>query len=263
MALRRVWKPVSHYSTGRSAVRLIVLHTTEGAQTNQSLYNWFSNPSAKVSSHVSADNTSRGELFEYVKRNHSAWAQGNYNGVSICIEMCTPAGAANGWSRDTWLSKGVLLDNCAAWIAEEAKAYNIPIVRLNQSQAQGSGRGLCGHVDIQPWDRTDPGRNFPWDVVIAKAKGQAPSTPAPPSGGGQAAPKLSVDYFGRTRNSTVPDVRTWQAKMRDRGWTIGVDQQFGPQSEDVCRKFQREKGLTADGLVGPQTWNMTWSAPVT
>jgi N-acetyl-anhydromuramyl-L-alanine amidase AmpD len=267
MALQRLWRPSPHYSTSRSGVRLIVLHTTEGAQDIESLANWFKNPSSKVSSHVGADNKRQGTIAEYVKRNHSAWAQGNYNGVSICIEMCTPAGAANGWSRDYWLSKqGWLLDTTAAWVAEEARAYGIPIVRLNPSQAQGSGRGLCGHVDIQPRDRTDPGKGFPWDYIIAKATGGKP----PASGGGGtappqtgSAPKLSVDYFGRTRNSTVPDVRTWQAKMRDRGWTIGVDQQFGPQSEDVCRKFQREKGLTADGLVGPQTWSMTWTAPVT
>jgi N-acetylmuramoyl-L-alanine amidase len=230
MALRRVWKPVSHYSTGRSPVRLIVLHTTEGAQTNQSLYNWFSNPSAKVSSHVSADNTSRGELFEYVKRQHSAWAQGNYNGVSICIEMCTPSGAANGWSRDTWLSKGVLLDNCAAWIAEEAKAYNIPIVRLSPSQAQSSGRGLCGHVDIQPQDRTDPGRNFPWDVVIAKAKGQAP-TPTPPAEG-----DLGVSATGVIVNSKLHQACVWSDgrvhyQFESAGWyQVDTDNAFRAKS---------------------------------
>jgi N-acetyl-anhydromuramyl-L-alanine amidase AmpD len=264
MALTRLWRPSPHYSTGRSTVRLIVLHTTEGATTIESLANWFSNPSAKVSSHTGADNHRQGTIAEYVKRHHSAWAQGNYNSVSICIEMCTPAGAANGWSRDYWLSKqGWLLDNTAAWVAEEARAYGIPIVKLTAGQATGGGRGLCGHVDLQPQDRTDPGRGFPWDYIVAKATGGKPPTGAPPPSGGGAAPKMNVSSFGRSHNSGVPDVRTWQAKMRDRGWSIGVDQQFGPQSEDVCKKFQREKGLAVDGVVGPQTWNMTWSAPVT
>jgi N-acetyl-anhydromuramyl-L-alanine amidase AmpD len=265
MAMQRLWRPSPHYSTSRGTVRLIVLHTTEGAQTIESLANWFKNPSAKVSSHVGVDNHQRGVCAEFVKRHHSAWAQGNYNSVSVCIEMCTPAGAANGWSRDYWLSKQVrLLENCAQWVAEEAKAYGIPIVRLSPSQATGGGRGLCGHVDIQPKDRTDPGKGFPWDWVISKAKGQQPSSPAPPSsGGGGQAPPLRVDYFGRSHNSSCPDVRVWQDKMRSRGWSIGVDGQFGPQSEDVCKKFQREKGLAADGKVGPQTWSTTWSAPVT
>ena len=59
------------------------------------------------------------------------------------------------------------------------------------------------------------------------------------------------------------NVRTWQSKMRDRGWSIGVDGCFGPESESVCRSFQAEKGLAVDGDVGPKTWAATWDAPVT
>lgn len=58
-------------------------------------------------------------------------------------------------------------------------------------------------------------------------------------------------------------VKTWQQKMKDRGWSIGVDGCFGPESENVCRQFQVEKGLAVDGDVGPKTWDKTWSAPVT
>jgi hypothetical protein len=58
-------------------------------------------------------------------------------------------------------------------------------------------------------------------------------------------------------------VKTWQDKMRDRGWSLGVDGCYGPESEDVCRQFQAEKGLDADGDVGPKTWDATWNAPVT
>jgi hypothetical protein len=178
MALKRIWYPSPHHSGRSGSVRLVVLHTTEGATTIESLANWFANPAAKVSSHVGADNQRIGTIAEYVRRDRAAWAQGNYNSASICIEMCTPAGAANGWSRDYWLSKqGWLLDNTAAWIAEEARFYGIPVVKLSPSQATGGGRGLCGHVDIQPQDRTDPGRGFPWDYVISKATGGQPAEP--------------------------------------------------------------------------------------
>src|SRR4051794_30278635 len=59
------------------------------------------------------------------------------------------------------------------------------------------------------------------------------------------------------------NVKTWQDKMRDRGWSLSVDGCFGPESETVCRQFQDEKGLTVDGDVGPKTWDATWTAPVT
>jgi hypothetical protein len=58
-------------------------------------------------------------------------------------------------------------------------------------------------------------------------------------------------------------VKTWQQKMKDRGWSLSVDGCYGSQSEGVCRQFQAEKGLTVDGDVGPKTWGATWSAPVT
>jgi predicted chitinase len=89
-----------------------------------------------------------------------------------------------------------------------------------------------------------------------------PAVTTPPPGGGKA-PALSVDYFSTTHNPQVPDVRTWQAQMRARGWGIDADGIFGPKSDAACRSFQREKGLGVDGMVGPETWDAAWTAAVT
>ena len=59
------------------------------------------------------------------------------------------------------------------------------------------------------------------------------------------------------------EVRTWQQQMASRGWKITVDGGYGPASREICILFQQEKGLTADGIVGAQTWDAAWSAPVT
>jgi len=56
---------------------------------------------------------------------------------------------------------------------------------------------------------------------------------------------------------------TWQQQMAKRGWTIAVDDKYGPQSEHVCREFQAEKGLEVDGVVGTITWGAAWTAPIT
>jgi GH25 family lysozyme M1 (1,4-beta-N-acetylmuramidase) len=101
-----------------------------------------------------------------------------------------------------------------------------------------------------------------------------PGPPPPPSGQAPAFPYPATDYLGQPSSdphchsgyyggTDTINVHTWQAKMAQRGWTIIQDGRFGPTSESVCRSFQAEKGLGADGLVGPKTWAATWTAPVT
>lgn len=59
------------------------------------------------------------------------------------------------------------------------------------------------------------------------------------------------------------DVHDWQQRMADRGWHLDVDGWFGLATDRVCRQFQTEKGIGADGIVGPVTWTEAWTAPVT
>lgn len=58
-------------------------------------------------------------------------------------------------------------------------------------------------------------------------------------------------------------VRQFQAKLRDRGWNISVDGDFGPKTEAIVKQFQKEKKLSVDGLVGPATWRSIFLSPVT
>ena len=263
MALSRIAIPSPNYSSrGGASVRLIVLHTAEGARTYQSLGAFFKNPASGVSSHVGIDDTPN-VVGEYVQRPGKAWTAANANPVAIQAEICAFAA----WSTAEWNSHPMMLSNTAQWVAEEAKAFGIPIVKLTPQQAQSNGRGICQHKDLGSWGggHVDCGPGFPIDRVLQMASGSAPAPappkPTPPPAG--KAPPLHVDYFGRSHNSTVPDVRTWQQQMKNRGWNIGVDGAYGPQSEGVCKQFQAEKKLGVDGLVGPQTWNASWTAPVT
>jgi peptidoglycan hydrolase-like protein with peptidoglycan-binding domain len=86
---------------------------------------------------------------------------------------------------------------------------------------------------------------------------------APAPADTEGVPPLHVDYFGQGHNDTHGDVRTWQQKMSERGWSLDVDGAYGPESEETCREFQTEKGLSINGNVGPDTWEATWRTPVT
>jgi hypothetical protein len=271
MTLNRVRIPSPNYSTrGAATVRLIVIHSSEGAQTYQSLGNFFANPSSGVSSHVGIDNASPGVIGEYVARSGKAWTAAGANPVAVQAECCTPPGASAAWSRYTWLAQTVMMANLAAWVAEEAAAFGIPIVALSPAQAQGSGRGVCQHVDLGSWGggHVDCGPGFPMADVLAMAGGGAgtstpPPGPTPPPPATSPAPPWPGRYLEYPPLMSGPDVAQWQEQMHFRGWTLVVDGVYGPESQDICVEFQTEKHLTVDGIVGPDTWAAAWTAPIT
>jgi GH25 family lysozyme M1 (1,4-beta-N-acetylmuramidase) len=172
--LKRVWIPSPNYSSrSESGVRLIVLHTAEGARTIESLGSFFQG-NVSASSHTGADDKVN-TVGEYVKRPNKSWTQSDFNAAAVSIELC---GFAS-WSTDEWMNNHHnMLDNCAKWIAEEAAYFDIPITKLSASQAQGSGRGVCQHVDLGSagGGHHDCGSGFPMDYVLTLAHGGAAST---------------------------------------------------------------------------------------
>jgi hypothetical protein len=170
--------PSPNYSSrGGAGVRLIVLHTAEGARTIESLGSFFANSNSQVSSQVGADDQ-LGKVGEYVSRSNKAWTQAEFNPVATSIELC---GFAS-WTTGQWKNEHHnMLANCAAWIAEEAAHFAIPITRLSASGAQGSGRGVCQHVDLgsRGGGHHDCGTGFPMDYVLDMARGNVPA-PRPP-----------------------------------------------------------------------------------
>ena len=58
------------------------------------------------------------------------------------------------------------------------------------------------------------------------------------------------------RGSTGNPVRRAQKRLTLGGYdTGGVDGVFGPGTEAAVRRFQGDRGLTVDGVVGPRTWD--------
>ena len=50
-------------------------------------------------------------------------------------------------------------------------------------------------------------------------------------------------------------IRTLQLLLRARGHNLAVDGIFGSVTEAAVKAFQTAKGITADGVVAPQTWS--------
>lgn len=218
MALKRVWIPSPNYSSrGGASVRLIVLHTAEGARTIESLGSFFQGD-VGASSQVGTDNKPN-TVGEYVSRSNKSWTQSEFNPVATSNELC---GFAS-WSESEWRNNNhEMLVNCAKWIAEEAAHFGIPITRLNASQAQGSGRGVCQHVDLgsRGGGHHDCGSGFPMEYVLDMARGEG-------GGGGSTEQE---DEFDMIASALAADgtLHVWNV---------------GPQRESVYLTFQK-KGST-------------------
>ncbi|MFD8595379.1 peptidoglycan-binding protein [Kitasatospora sp. NPDC059646] len=163
------------------------------------------------------------------------------------------------------------------------------VVRAGQTLsgiAAAAGVALAVILGLNPSVAQHPDTIHPGDVITVPAvPGTTPApaqppvqTPPPATPGGGSAGNSGAGSSGSTssapvwpgytfRASSAPrydaNVRRWQQRMADRGWSITVDGYYGPASAAVARAFQAQKGLAVDGLVGPVTWRAAWTARVT
>lgn len=161
-------------SSSRNGANVIWLavHTTEGIMRATALRDW---TTWAGSSHASSDET--GALLTpddgFVPYDRAAWTLRNGNPLSENIEQC---GWAR-WSRAEWLARPALLDATARWLGERSQARGIPLVRLSAADIRARRPGVLGHGDYSAATRdgthTDPGPNYPWDVVLDKARAYA------------------------------------------------------------------------------------------
>ena len=207
-----------NYSSRRGAkVRLIVLHTTEGARSNASLGAWFGQRAAKCSSHVGIDDR---DVTRFVPESYSAWTAGNANPVSTQAELCAFAR----WSVAEWEGHATMLELAARWVAAESIYHGIPLVRV-RGAATRTGTGVAMHVDCTKGfggTHTDCGSAFATtmlDRVIARARQIA---------GGQTDSTINP--------SEDPKMPLFSDKIRDAGpfsGTKGQDVPYGNVVQDV------------------------------
>jgi resuscitation-promoting factor RpfA len=103
-------------------------------------------------------------------------------------------------------------------------------------------------------------------VTAAAAPAPAPA-PAPARASRSRAAGVAQVPFGGDVSTAASrtvraDVRAWQAQMRARGWKIGVDGRFGPQSARVAQRFAERMGLpVTPGTLTGTVYHGAWSLP--
>ena len=128
-----------------------------------------------------------------------------------------------------------------------------------------SPNGRVSGARLWQYDTTSiDGVTVDTNIAITADWGQ---TPRPDGGHTPAWPGREFVYRSDMAAMTGDDIRDWQRQMAIRGWNIGVDGVYGPQSSAICRQFQQDSTqhgwpLNIDGIVGQHTWDATWLRPV-
>lgn len=255
-----------HYRRGRlGGVDLLVVHTAEGARSARGLGAYFAGTDRRASAHAGVDNDER---VDYVRPDDTAYAAPGANADGEHLELCGFAA----WSRDTWVREhSPMLDHAARWVADRAAARGLPLVLLGPDELVRDGRGITTHDAVTRAFRrsthTDPGRGFPLDVLLDRARaltaGLAAHREAAPAP--RPAARLAPPYPGRPvrPGSRGAPVLVVQRRLRQRGWRLAVDGIYGTGTGRTVVAFQRDSRLSADGIVGPRTWHALWHRPIT
>ena len=173
-------------ATGRT-VQLVVIHSDEGNErpdNAENVANFFANqpkvPPAKggSSAHYCGDNNS---IVSCVDEEDVAWGAPHVNHNGIHIEQSGDASQrASQWADE--FSRTMILTQIAPLVADICRRHDIPIKHLTNDELRRGARGIIGHVQASTvfgGPLTDPGKDYPWPLLISKVKAIADDADTP------------------------------------------------------------------------------------
>ncbi len=141
--MKIIQKPVINFTAGRGGHKPIgvCIHIMEGWLTGT--HSWFNNPKSSASSHYGISRN--GEIWQFVREENTAWAQGIVRNPSAKIVLARPGVNPNkylisieheGFHRDVWTEA---MKKSSAWLIQDiCGRYGIPIDRIH----------IIGHYEI-------------------------------------------------------------------------------------------------------------------
>jgi len=197
-----VWRPSPNYnSRNGTPVSLVVIHTCEGNYAG--CWGWLRNSAAGASAHYVVKENGA-EITQLVREASRAWhvaapyqcsraggQQCNRNGqstntFSVGIEHA-------GFASQASFSSG-MIEASAKLTCDITKSHNIVRDRNH----------IVAHGQLQPWNRTDPGKNWPWSHYIDRVRAHCGSGGG--GGGGGGGTTIIVDSNNANNNQNVAKV---------------------------------------------------------
>jgi len=211
------WRSTPNFS-GRPAgstgtIRMVIIHTCEGAYSG--CWGWLAKKESGVSAHyvVKEDGS---EITQLVKESDKAWhIAAKYKKALNGGQFAEVEGATNNnftvgiehagfGSQKAWNPN--LIDQSAKLVCDITKRQGLPRDKFH----------IVGHGQLQPYNRTDPGPNWPWatyftKVIAACGGGGAPMDepvdppPEPPPQHEEDPPPDDSTTTGGTCDATTAD----------------------------------------------------------
>ena len=166
-----VWRPSGNYnyrpSGSAGAESMVVMHTCEGSYSG--CWGWLRNPAAQASAHYVVSNGG-GEITQLVREYRRAWHV-------AATYSCSRNGGVDCWRNGQSVNNFSIGIELAGYASQssfpsgqiEATAKLV----CNMSKDHGIKRDrnhIVAHGRLQPWNRTDPGPNFPWTHFMNRVK---------------------------------------------------------------------------------------------
>jgi N-acetyl-anhydromuramyl-L-alanine amidase AmpD len=199
----------NYNSRGGTPVSLVVIHSCEGNYAG--CWGWLRNPDAGASAHyvVKEDGS---EITQLVTESNRAWhvaasyecsraggAQCNRNGVSTNTFSVGIEHAGFG-SQASWATG--LIEASAKLTCDITRSHGVPRDRNH----------IVSHGQLQPWNRTDPGPNWPWSHYIDRVRAHCGDT---------SGSEIIVDSNNANNNAAVARIEltgTWTSSSANPGY---------------------------------------------
>ncbi len=220
-----IWRPSNNYGARPSgtAIGLVVIHSCEGSYAG--CWGWLRNSAARASAHY-VINESGSEVTQLVRESNRAWhVSANYECARAGGSQCGKNGTSvnnfavgiehAGFASQASWSNGII-ETSAKLTCNIARDHGIPRDRNH----------IVSHGQLQPWDRSDPGRNWPWAHYIDRVRTLCGDNGGGGGGGGGGgtpppASAIIVDSNNANNNASVARLEltgTWNSASATPGY---------------------------------------------
>lgn len=172
---------------------------------------------------------------------HNPWVRDGGTGVVTALDIThDPArGVDAGILADSLIASRDRRIKYVIWNRRIASATTSPWTWRTYGGANPHTKHV--HISVVP-DRARYDDVAPWQAALSMLPTGTAAEPV------ESPPALRKGSKGEA-------VERLQSLLNANGAALKVDGDFGPRTEDAVEDFQRARGLHADGIVGPYTWD--------